>query len=182
MARSGTAIAAERNVKVVHKPGRQGNVPSAPEIPNRFREVGMSKVLHQPETETSRCTACDQRISAEVTIDLEGEEKGSQGKTVAVMEEIIVEHCIHIRSYTFCHTELQKIAPQHHSDAFQHLIRGKRMHNFELRQQIICPFYRSCHQLRKERNKQRIGKKITFRRNGPAIYIHQISDRLKREE
>ena len=67
------AAAAERDVDVVAKPGRERDVPAAPEVGRAVRDVGMVEVDDQLEAEPARHAAGDVRVGGEVGVDLDAE-------------------------------------------------------------------------------------------------------------
>ena len=72
------AIAAERDVEVFAKPGREGDVPSAPEVGEGGCEVGGIEVFGEEESEHESESDGHVRVPAEVEVDLEGVADGSE--------------------------------------------------------------------------------------------------------
>ena len=65
------AVAAQRQVEVVAQPGRERDVPAAPEVRERFGPVGRVEVLGQHEPEHQGEPDRHVRVAAEVEVDLE---------------------------------------------------------------------------------------------------------------
>ena len=66
-------VAPERDVDEVAEPGRQRDVPAAPEVGRAVRDVGVVEVQHQLEPEPPRRAARDVRVGREVGVDLQAE-------------------------------------------------------------------------------------------------------------
>src|SRR5579871_6338396 len=64
------ARSAQRNVNIVAKPGRQGDVPSAPKVPHGAGEVGVVEVQGKVVSHPVRQTSCDIGVAAKVAINL----------------------------------------------------------------------------------------------------------------
>ena len=71
--REGSAmpVAAERDVEVVEKPVRQRDVPAAPELADRPRDVGIVEVLQDAEAEHAHQAQRHVRVAGEIEIDLQ---------------------------------------------------------------------------------------------------------------
>ena len=86
--------AAEGNIEIVAKPGREGDMPAPPEFGNIPGEVGEGEVLHQVEAEKSCGADRDVGIAGKITIDLErkeecGEKQGTAGLFCGVAIDLI---------------------------------------------------------------------------------------------
>ncbi len=64
------AIAAERNVKVVAQPGRERNVPPAPEIGEPNRRIRKPKVVRQRKPQAKRSSDRSNGVARKVAEDL----------------------------------------------------------------------------------------------------------------
>src|SRR6185437_11780125 len=65
------AVAAQRNVEVIAKPGGKGNVPSAPELGHRSRGIRAIEVGHEPNAQHSGGSYRDVGVTRKVAIDLD---------------------------------------------------------------------------------------------------------------
>jgi len=54
-----------------------------PEVPDRFCQVGQVEVLHQPESQDMGAAYCYVGVSAEVAVNLEGEEEGCEEQSAS---------------------------------------------------------------------------------------------------
>ena len=64
-------VASQRDVHIFPKPGRQRNVPPAPEFCNRSGKIGVIKVFHKPEPKHPSKADCHIGISGKVKINLQ---------------------------------------------------------------------------------------------------------------
>ena len=67
-----SAVAAERNVKIVAQPRRQGHVPATPELGNRQRRIGHAEIARECESEHDSEPDRHVGIAGEIKIDLHG--------------------------------------------------------------------------------------------------------------
>ena len=78
------AVAAEGDVEVIAEPGREADVPAAPEILRAGREVGQVEIQHQLEAQALGDAPGDVGVAGEVAVDLEGEGVDRQQGEAAV--------------------------------------------------------------------------------------------------
>ena len=64
------ATAAKGDVDVVSEPRGERDVPTAPELRNGFRQIGLTEVLHQVEAQYTGGSDGDIGIAGEVAVDL----------------------------------------------------------------------------------------------------------------
>lgn len=174
------AVAAQRNVEVVHEPCAERYVPPFPELADRGGEIGTVEVLHQAEPHDLGGTDGKERVAGEVAIDLKREQHGGDDERCAVIVLHIVEHHIHVDAAAVCHAEFQEIAPQHHPQSRHYAV---VVHGVvfvaELWQQVFGPLDRTRHELWEERHEEGVGKEIAFGAQRAAIDINGIADGLK---
>src|SRR5947209_14817663 len=70
-ARVRPAIAAERNIEIIAKPGRQADVPAPPELGDRKLRIGNSEVAREAHADRDRKSDRHVRVAHEVEIDLQ---------------------------------------------------------------------------------------------------------------
>ena len=68
-------VASERDVKIIHEPGCQGDMPPFPEFLEGGGKVRTPEIVVETEPEQAGRTYGDLGVSGEVKVQLEGEEK-----------------------------------------------------------------------------------------------------------
>jgi hypothetical protein len=68
-----TTVAAHRYVQIVAEPGRQADVPEAPEFSDTGREIRSFEVPHQANSEHSSSAARHVGVAGEIEVDLKAE-------------------------------------------------------------------------------------------------------------
>ena len=106
-----TAIAPEGDVDVIAKPRRQGDVPAAPEVAHRRRQVGAAEVLHEVDAEQARRADGDVAVAGEVAEDLEGEEEDRDDDREAAICAGFVEDLLDVDGDSIGDDELLEEAP-----------------------------------------------------------------------
>ena len=130
-----SAVAAERDVEVVAQPGRQADVPVAPELLRRAHEVREAEVLDQLDAHQLRGAARDVRVAGEVAVDLERERvDAEQHVDAGVRRRRIEDRCWPGRPGCRRRTPSGK-APGDQPRAVAHLLARDRPRRVDLRQQ-----------------------------------------------
>src|SRR5258708_19386912 len=73
--RQTASVSAQREVEVVAEPRGQRDVPATPELGQAARKVGLAEIGHQVDAQHARATDCDVRVTREIAVDLDGEQK-----------------------------------------------------------------------------------------------------------
>ena len=175
-------VAAERNINIIPEPGGQGNMPAAPEFLDGKGKIGAFEIRHQTNPEHPGAADGNVGVTRKITVDFDCEHQGSDDKSESHITVHIVEKLVHGDCECIGDNELFEISPGHELQPVSHMIVGKRMLLFILREQRIRPSDRSGKKLREEGNKQRIIAEMPFRRYFTVIYIYQISHRLEKVE
>src|ERR1700730_1509837 len=72
------AIATQRNIEIITKPGAQTDVPAPPEILNAVGQVLLPEIHHKMKTHQLGTSAGDAAVPAEIAVNLPSESIGSE--------------------------------------------------------------------------------------------------------
>ena len=139
----------------------------------------MVEVLHQPEAQHLGRTDCDVRVAREVRVDLHGEadRREQQGRPGRVVD--IAVHRVHVCRHAVGDDDLEEQAPRDELEAGRHPAVVKPMVRLELGQEVLRPFNRSCDQLWKEDDEQRVGDEVPLCLEVATVHVNQVAHRLK---
>ena len=179
-ARGAVPVAAQRNVEVVAQEGGERDVPALPEIGETDRGIGEAEVILQMEPEAERGADGANGVSREVEKYLSGKREHTDPRIERQQRPAIVEDAIgrareqrigehHFFEKTQRH---QKQTPQEPA-----LLRLRRM--LELRKEIARTHDRSCHELRKERNREREIAQRPRRPHHAAVDVERVGEGVK---
>ena len=169
----GASASAQRNINIVPEPCRQRDVPSAPKLLDRGREIRTFEVCHQVDAKQLRRTDGNIRIAGEIAIYLHRKEQdsGAEVESGAGVQRIIRSVDIGRGDIRDC--DLFKKAPQHLPCAVHGEVIVKFLFTFDLRQKVSRPLDRPRNELGKEGNKRGIDPEIALRLDLAAIYIEK---------
>lgn len=173
------AIAPERNIDVVHEPGRKRDVPSSPELLERSGKIGPSEIFHQTESHRLGYPYRDEGITSEITVDLKGEkDRCNQDRTSVVFRYVVVDG-IDVFGDSVRDAEFHEKAPQDQFGAFD----GSGVIEFftleKLGQHVRRPFDRAGDELGKERDKCEKGDRVVCGRELTFVDVDGVAEGLK---
>ena len=170
----------KRIKNVIPHPGAQGNVPSAPEIPQGNRKIRLAEVLHHADAKQLCHSHHHVNAAGKIPVELCGIHENSQydhrtGQIVhrSVKNRADFSHQ-HLRDDIFLHGSEQK-QQQRSAAAFQ----IQMVPFIKLLRHLIKPVDRSLQHLREEGYKSQELKKVCGRLALLIIYIHQVTNGLK---
>ena len=113
--------AAKRNIHIIPKPGGQGDVPAAPELPDRKGKVGISEIGCKLHAKEPRTADGDIRIAGKITVNLDGEHHRGNDKDEPNIAVGIVVYLVHHRGKDVGDYQFLKIAPGHQFEPVGHV-------------------------------------------------------------
>ena len=133
------SVSAQGDIDIIHKPAGKGDVPVAPIIAHRIRQIGPFEVLHQRKAQNPGTAHGNVGIAAEITVNLNGKKYGGQHqrKSLKIVAGIIDR--IHRNGQSVGNDYLFKEAPKHHPQPFCRLFQRKAVFFIKLGQQIFAP-------------------------------------------
>ena len=175
-------VSAQRNVDIVPEPCTQRDMPSSPEVFYGRGKIGMVKVTDHIDPHAPGRPAGHIGAGHEVRVELDAVQSARGQHVHALISGSIREDRIHHDARLVGDHKLQEHSPQDQMEAPHQIFRLEPMRLCELSAQLAVPGDRSLNDVRKERNKERIFKRVLLSRNFPFIDVRQVCDHLKREE
>ena len=176
------AAAAQRDINIIPKPSRQGNVPTAPKLRNVAAEIRHVEVPHQLYAEQLGCAYGNVGIAREITVNLEGEKDGSKKQSASCLFRVSRENFVHIHSAIICYHYLLEQAPKD----LTHTVNGCVIVEFallqELRQEVRRTLDRAGNQLREKRDEGKKGNNVCCGLYLPSVNINGITQGLESVE
>ena len=176
------SVAAQRNIYIIPEPGRQRNMPSAPEFFHRRRQIGTFEICHKVNIKQFGCSDCDIGVTGKIAVDLHCKKKHYQYQIESAIPGQIGIDLINIDGSYIGYDQLLKVAGQHQFGAVKRFFFMEKMSCLDLGQKIFGSLNRSGYQLWKKRHKRRIRCKTALCFYIPSIDIYDITQGLKRIE
>ena len=174
------AASDHRVVDVVHKPRGEGDVVALPEFLNRRgEEVRPDEVVHQLESHHLGGTDGDVGIPREITIQLEAEQDGSHEYLTAGLPVYVIVYKVDIVSQVVGNDKFEEKAPQHQLYPPDGPLAVETVLLVKLAQQVGGALDGARHQLREERDEERIDEEVLFRLGRPAVHVDGVTQRLE---
>ncbi len=173
----------KRNIEIVAQPPRQRHVPTAPEIADAERAIGLIEILRKAIAEQRRDADRDVGVGAEIGVDLDrvGVDRDDQieaRELRRVGEDGIDE--AH-REIVGDHHLLEQAAEDQQHVLAEGEIAGSRRRS-ELRQELVRAHDRPGDEMREETDVEHDVERRARGRQAPAIDVDDVGNRVKGQE
>lgn len=181
-ARQPPAAATQRDIQVIPEKAGQADVPVAPELRHGLREERTAEIFHQFHAQNARRAPGDVGVGGKIAVKLKAEQHRGRRRGPAAQSAALGIDGVRQQRQPVRHNHFLNITPQHqHKAAFGPLV-GKTGRQLQLGQDIAAAFNGPGHQLRKKGDKQQIPPKALLGGHAAPVYVHSVTDRLKRVE
>lgn len=172
-------VASQWDIKVVHEPGGQGDMPSLPELLEAGSKIRTLEIVVQLETKEPGGTYSYLRICREVEIQLEGKEQHGHKGSDPLMGRWIGVYGIHEYRQPVRDDHLLKESPGYHHKAFSRAFIVELHLLGELWQKVPGPLDRAGDKLGEEGYESEEGHGIFCRGGLPVIDVKDIAQTLE---
>ena len=173
------SVAAERYVYVVHKPGRERDVPSSPVFLYALCQIWILEVVHKPKAKHPRASPRYIRIPAEIAVYLETEHHRGQYKIQPAVASSGIEHRVHSYGHPVGYDDLFEKSPEHYPYSADSTLKIKPMLLVKLGQKVFASLDGAGHKLWEKHYKEHEYAKMPLRLNVSPVNVNGIGCGLK---
>lgn len=171
--------AAKRYVEVIHEPGVERNVPTAPELRYVARKVREMEIPHQLDPEEARRPYRNVGIAGKVAVNLERKQQRPNPEIQRPHSLIVGKDQVDHRCGIVGNHHLLEQPPQYQSHTVNAAPVAKTPVLHELRYQVGGALYRPRHKLREETDEDEERQRFAYRLHLAAVNVYHIAQCLE---